>query len=660
MWSRMIRLAAAAVAALFLVVPSVAAALPFTVNSTGDGIDALPGDGVCKVAAANKCTFRAAAEEANAHTGADDIGFDAAVTNQNIAINSPIQFSTPATVNGCSSQASPTKPCVGVVVAPGTPSINVFNVLTADMTVEGLALGGGSQAIFYGSGQTGLVMRNNWIGMNIGGSARPNGVGITLTGGQATIGGSTPADRNVIASNGQGIAIFGGSNNTIQGNYLGTAADGKGARPNGASVDIEATGVSAVPTGNLIGGLLDASAASTSACDGVCNVIVGDNSGTAIELARPFASGPAGPTTIQGNYIGTDVTGTTLPTTAPVLINAGTAGPVTIGGPAANARNLIDGGNVGVRGGTNSLTILGNYIGVRSDGAAALPAVQTGLDLISAVPNRTIVKGNRFGGNGSAPLNGLVMTGSGGRVTGNVFGVGTGGQNLRFGSAPVVLQGLSHIVGGATAAESNVIGGGGPGGTPAGVLLDGADTTTVKGNFIGADPGGAARANGGPGVLLQNTALNDIVGGDAAGEQNTISNSGDSAIVVKDAASKGDQFRMNIGHGNAALFIDLGDDGAGNTPTGPNAGIQAPVVATASPTVATGTSKPGATVRLFVASASAAGTIKRFVGQTTANSSGQWGLTYPSALTVGDRVAATQTNSAHNTSELSALRAVAL
>ena len=659
MWSRMIGLAAAALVALFLVVPSVAAALPFTVDSTGDGTDALPGDGVCKVAGANKCTLRAAADEANAHTGTDDIGFDAAVTNQNIVISSTIQFSTPATVDGCSSQASPTKPCVGVLRDPNVAPTNLFNVLTADLTVEGLALGGGNQAIFYGSGQTGLVMRNNWIGMNIGGSPRPNSVGITLTGGQAAIGGSTPADRNVIASNGQGIQIFGGSNNTIQGNYVGTAPDGKGARPNAVSIDVEASGVSAIPTGTLIGGLLDAGAASTSACDGVCNVIVGDNSRTAIELAFQFASGPAGSTTIEGNYIGTDVSGTTRPTTPQVLINAGNAGPVTIGGPAANARNLIDGGNVGVRGGTNSLTIQGNYIGVRSDGTAALPAVQTGLDLISAVPNRTIVKGNRFGGNGSAPLNGLSMTGSGGRVVGNVFGVGTGGQNLRFGSAPVVLQGLSHIVGGATAAESNVIGGGGPGGTPAGVLLDGVDTTTVTGNFIGADPGGAARANSGPGVLLQNTALNDVVGG-AAAEQNSISNSGDSAIVVKDAASKGDQFRMNVGHGNTSLFIDLGDDGAGNAPGGPNAGIQAPVVATASPTVATGTSKPGATVRLFVASASAPGTVKRFVGQTTANSSGQWGLTYPSALTVGDRVAATQTNSAHNTSELSALKAVAL
>src|SRR2546421_6391342 len=48
----------------------------FVVNSTGDGDDAFPGDGQCETAVGNGvCTLRAAIEEANAHAGADGIGF---------------------------------------------------------------------------------------------------------------------------------------------------------------------------------------------------------------------------------------------------------------------------------------------------------------------------------------------------------------------------------------------------------------------------------------------------------------------------------------------------------------------------------------------------------------------------------------------------------
>src|SRR5438105_11332688 len=48
----------------------------FVVNSTGDGDDAFHGDGQCETAVGNGvCTLRAAIEEANAHAGADGIGF---------------------------------------------------------------------------------------------------------------------------------------------------------------------------------------------------------------------------------------------------------------------------------------------------------------------------------------------------------------------------------------------------------------------------------------------------------------------------------------------------------------------------------------------------------------------------------------------------------
>src|SRR5438105_15181467 len=51
--------------------PAVAAT--FTVNDTDDGIDAVPGDGVCLIPNRHTCTLRAAIMEANALPGADAI-----------------------------------------------------------------------------------------------------------------------------------------------------------------------------------------------------------------------------------------------------------------------------------------------------------------------------------------------------------------------------------------------------------------------------------------------------------------------------------------------------------------------------------------------------------------------------------------------------------
>jgi len=48
-------------------------AATFMVNSTSDAVDALPGDGLCRIAGATSCTLRAAVQEANSNFTADDI-----------------------------------------------------------------------------------------------------------------------------------------------------------------------------------------------------------------------------------------------------------------------------------------------------------------------------------------------------------------------------------------------------------------------------------------------------------------------------------------------------------------------------------------------------------------------------------------------------------
>src|SRR5438128_8695966 len=50
----------------------------FVVNSTGDGVDASPGDGSCATSIPTECTLRAAIQEANARAGDEARAFNIA------------------------------------------------------------------------------------------------------------------------------------------------------------------------------------------------------------------------------------------------------------------------------------------------------------------------------------------------------------------------------------------------------------------------------------------------------------------------------------------------------------------------------------------------------------------------------------------------------
>ena len=118
-----------------------------------------------------------------------------------------------------------------------------------------------------------------------------------------------------------GLQIFGPSGNVVLGNYIGTNRAGTSVLGNSFDgVVIDAGG-----SNNTIGG--------TSA--GARNIIAGNNADGVI-LAGPN-------NLVQGNYIGTDATGTV------VLSNAGAGVTIldsagnTVGGTVAEARNLISG-----------------------------------------------------------------------------------------------------------------------------------------------------------------------------------------------------------------------------------------------------------------------------------------------------------------------------
>jgi hypothetical protein len=189
------------------------------------------------------------------------------------------------------------------------------------------------------AGAYGVTFAGNVVGLDpTGTQRRGNGwSGLLLYDGAngCTIGGLSPAERNVIAGNwGAGVTLgnSGTTGNTVAGNYLGAAADGSRTIANQTGVTISSA------SGNVIGG----SAAAAR------NVISGNNeAGVAI---GNLSSG----NTVAGNLIGTGPDGTTpLGNTGPgVWVYDGYSGPATgnsIGDRAVGAGNVIAFNRVGFR-----------------------------------------------------------------------------------------------------------------------------------------------------------------------------------------------------------------------------------------------------------------------------------------------------------------------
>lgn len=131
----------------------------------------------------------------------------------------------------------------------------------------------------------------NYIGTSADGAAGiGNGNnGISINGSSSNIiGGTTPAERNVISGNGSNAVSIGGnaSNNQITGNFIGTKADGVSALSNSVAFDIENG-----PTNNKIGGTA-AGTGNVIAFNSSLGIFIGAQStGIAVEGNSIYANG---------------------------------------------------------------------------------------------------------------------------------------------------------------------------------------------------------------------------------------------------------------------------------------------------------------------------------------------------------------------------------
>jgi len=430
------------------------------------------------------------------------------------------------------------------------------------------------------------VLKIELDGTNAGGPAN----GLFITGGNSTVRGLV---INRFADDGIELAIAGG--NLVEGNFIGTDVNSAFALGNlGRGVSIFGS------PGNTIGG--------TTA--GARNIISGNNFQEVV-----IASSAATGNQVQGNFIGTDVTGTTgLGNTDGVsILSDGN----TIGGTTDGARNIISGNRLGVRIASSGATgnqVQGNFIGTDVTGTVAL--------------------GNPSGG-------------------------------LRIFSD-------SNTIGGTTAGARNII----SGNNVVGIGIYEATGTKVQGNFIGTDVTGTADLGNGLGVFISNSGSNNTIGGTADGEGNTIAFNGEGVwvdgVTWLGFSAFGNAILSNSIFANAGLGIDLGADGVtpndlGDADTGANNLQNFPVLTSViggSIIIIEGTLNSAANsdfrLQFFSNSAcdpSGSGEGETFLGSTTVTTDASGDAlfmgTFLVAVPVGQFITATATDPNDSTSEFS-------
>jgi hypothetical protein len=307
---------------------------------------------------------------------------------------------------------------------------------------------------------TGDQLQGCFVGTNVSGSSVVGGgtgtIGIDVSSAQASvIGGTTPDTRNVIA--GWGIGIN-GSGATVEGNYIGTDASGTTALGNQVGVNADGTiGGTAFGAGNLISGnnvgiaingnglaqvqgnLIGTDATGTSALPNGTGILVYSSSiiGGTTPAARNIISGNSGwgifdqsngSAQIEGNYIGTDITGTTAVGNGEAGIALWSGGN-TVGGTSPGAANLISGNlGPGIRLFGNNSQIEGHLIGTDYTGMNPLP---NDIGILSQDgSNNNVIGGTQPGAGNTIAYNyrgAALFNGTGNAILGNSIHNSPGG-----------------------------------------------------------------------------------------------------------------------------------------------------------------------------------------------------------------------------------------
>jgi titin len=490
------------------------------------------------------------------------------------------------------------------------PNLSAGIVLSgaADTVIGGITLNGAdnvSRNLISGNQGDGIDLINNTTGTQVLGnyigtdqtgtlaaSNGGNGVGITGGSNKNAIGGTVSEARNLISGNqkaGVFISDAGTMNNTVEGDYIGTDVTGTTALANagnGVTIFDEASN-------NTIGGTILDSA------DQRTNVSRNIISGNKVFGVQIWEEAPTTNNLVQGNYIGTDVSGTmAVANLEGVGISYGasgnTVGGTLLGGAGGTihlARNLISGNTkygVGLFDRfTSDNMVIDNYIGTDPTGTVALPngdgvaiydaASSNHVGEIVKDMNGTHIYRNLISGNANSgvhlydndttlnvvqanyigtDLTGTVAlpNGTGVSISGGAYGniIGTVTDNLTQDQvllAPNIISGNAKY--GVALYDTNT------------------DNNEIQGNYIGLDVTGTVALANPTGVIIYNGASNNVIGGTGlaldinkqtvfASRNYITGNTNDGVEIVGGILGLGDEPTGNMIEGN---FIGLDTQG---------------------------------------------------------------------------------------------------
>ena len=353
-----------------------------------------------------------------------------------------------------------------------------------------------------------------------------------------TIGGTAAGAGNLISGNnfGGNVNLSGSSNNLIAGNLIGTDITGE-SRLTSSGLQ-NGTGVFHIDgsSDNTIGGTTAAARNIISGSHVVDGVYIG-----VLQVAGTISSGNV----VEGNYIGTDASGTATLGNAEdgVLLTTG-AQDNTIGGTTASARNIIsgnttDGVEITGSGATGNL-VAADFIGTDMTGTVAI-GNGTGVEIDSGSSDNTIggtTSGARdvISGNSGDGLLIQNTTSSGNVVEGDYIGTDMTGNAALGNVNGIVLFASGNTIGGTVAGAGNIIAGNDGTGfmfNGSQILIAGnpglaSDNNLIAGNYIGLDANGQALAGAtGGGIVFDELTAGDTtgntIGGTTAGARNVIS-----------------------------------------------------------------------------------------------------------------------------------------
>ncbi len=480
-----------------------------------------------------------------------------------------IAANTNADHNGCVGPNAGVGDMITFALGAGTPTINISTTALPAITQAVTIDGGAGKVELHGpggpavSGRHGLTVAHSGFGTIIRNLVINNAAddGIFINADEVWVFGCyIGVDKTgmiAMPNQGFGIQVFGGNGNRVGATKNGNSCTGdcnviSGAINFKANILLDLTAVNSLVRGNFIGtdvtgaaaitpssgwGIIDKGAGDRiggqqgttpgGACTGDCNLISGNNRDGGI-LIDQAATGSL----VQGNFIGTDVTGTAdigngvTFSHGVEIVGAG----ATIGGTAPAARNLISGNlGTGIQISGLNAVVQGNYIGTDTTGTAAIDnsgdgitvrqadgALIGGAELGSgdppsvASPNGAVVvalgAGNLIGGASTAGASGIsIIESANTQIVGNLIGLGidlsTPVPNLAHG-VRIAQSSSNNVVGGASGQAGNLIAFNGLDG----VHIDG-DIGLVRSNTVS---GNSIYANGERGIALLDGANDNL------------------------------------------------------------------------------------------------------------------------------------------------------